>query len=80
MPLPSSGQLEEALRFVEGHFHTTMLRNVVAEVLRLVMDEGVAPGEIAILAPFVDDALRFIARRVLCARSPPCVACSPWHC
>jgi len=58
-PLPGMAQLEEALRFVEGHFHTTMLHNVVEEVLHLVMDEGVAPGQIAILAPFVDDALRF---------------------
>ncbi|MGC8787784.1 MAG: hypothetical protein ACP5Q1_10205, partial [Anaerolineae bacterium] len=39
--------------------HTTMLHSVVEEVLRLVMDEGVAPGQIAILSPFVDDALRF---------------------
>ncbi|MBC7233450.1 MAG: hypothetical protein H5T68_09465 [Chloroflexi bacterium] len=58
-PLPDATQLEEALRFVEGHFHTAMLHNVVEEVLHLVMDEGVAPGQIAILAPFVDDALRF---------------------
>ncbi|MGQ9493393.1 MAG: UvrD-helicase domain-containing protein [Anaerolineae bacterium] len=57
--LPSAEQLEVALRFVEGHFHTTLLRNVVDEVMRLVMDEQVPPGEIAIVAPFVDDALRF---------------------
>jgi len=40
-------------------FHPQMLEWVAREVSRLTMEEGVQPGEIAILAPFVSDALRF---------------------
>lgn len=57
--LPTAAQLEQALKQEQEHFHTQMLRNVVQEVLRLTAEEGVPPGEIVILAPFVDDALRF---------------------
>jgi hypothetical protein len=52
-------QLEGALSSVEGHFHTELLRHTVDEVLRLTHEEQVPPHEIAILAPFVDEALRF---------------------
>jgi len=58
-PRPTEEQLEQSLSFIQEHFHTELLRNVVDEVLRLTLDENVPPGEIAILAPFVDDALRF---------------------
>jgi len=51
--------MERALKHIEVRFHTELLRDVVDEVLRLTIDEGVSPGEIAILAPFVGDALRF---------------------
>jgi len=57
--LPTESQLEQALHQEQEHFHTQMLRNVVQEVLRLIVEEKVPPGEIVILAPFVDDALRF---------------------
>lgn len=40
-------------------FYPQMIRWVVEEVKRLVNDEGVPAGEIAVLAPFVSDALRF---------------------
>jgi hypothetical protein len=56
---PTLNQLEGSLASVQEHFHTQLLRNVVDEVLRLTSDEQVPAGEIAILAPFVDDALRF---------------------
>lgn len=56
---PAWEQLEGSLGSVQEHFHTQLLRNVVDEVLRLTHDEGVPAGEVAILAPFVDDALRF---------------------
>jgi len=56
---PTEEQLAQSLSLVVDHFHTGLLRKVVDEVLRLTLDEGVSPGEIAILAPFVDDALRF---------------------
>jgi len=51
--------MEQALKHIEVRFHTELLRDVVDKVLRLTIDEAVAPGEIAILAPFVGDALRF---------------------
>ncbi len=56
---PALEQLDQSLAAMQEHFHTQLLRNVVEEVLRLTKDEHVPPGEIAILAPFVDDALRF---------------------
>jgi hypothetical protein len=40
-------------------FHPQMLDWVVTEVSRLVLAENLPQGEIAILAPFVSDALRF---------------------
>ncbi len=40
-------------------FHPEMLDWVAGEIDELVHDEGVAPGEIAVLAPFLTDALRF---------------------
>ncbi len=40
-------------------FFPQMIDWAVGEIRRLVEEEGVPPGEIAILAPFVSDALRF---------------------
>ena len=40
-------------------FHPQMLDGVADEISRLVMEEKVAPGEIAVLAPFLSDSLRF---------------------
>ena len=40
-------------------FYPQMIEWAVEEIVRLVKQEGVAPGQIAVLAPFVSDALRF---------------------
>ena len=40
-------------------FYTQMIEWVVDEIELLVKEEGVAPNQIAVLAPFVSDALRF---------------------
>lgn len=56
---PAPEQAELALGVFQEHFHTELLHDVVEEVLGLTQDARVPPGEIAILAPFVDDALRF---------------------
>jgi hypothetical protein len=40
-------------------FYPQMIRWCVDEVTRLVQQQGVPPGEIVVLAPFVSDALRF---------------------
>ncbi|MEZ4868442.1 MAG: AAA family ATPase [Caldilineaceae bacterium] len=45
---------------VEGfRFYPQMIRWAVQEIAHLVHKEGVSPGEIVVLAPFVSDALRF---------------------
>jgi len=49
----------DALRYKMCRFHPQMLDWVADEVSRLVQEEGMAPGEIAVLAPFLSDALRF---------------------
>ena len=40
-------------------FHPQMLDWVADQVSRLVMEDGLPPGEVAVLAPFLSDALRF---------------------
>jgi hypothetical protein len=40
-------------------FYPQMIQWAVAEIRRLVQEDGVPPGEIVVLAPFVSDALRF---------------------
>ena len=47
------------LRYASLRFHPQMLDWVADEVSRLVVAEGIPPGEIAILAPYLSDALRF---------------------
>ncbi|MGD2205353.1 MAG: AAA family ATPase [Anaerolineae bacterium] len=49
----------EALRHERQRFHPQMLDWVAEEVSRLVLEQQMRPGEIAVLAPFLSDALRF---------------------
>ncbi len=51
--------LQDALDFTAHRFHPEMLDWVAGRVAALVQEEGVAPGQIAILAPFVGGGLRF---------------------
>lgn len=44
----------------EIRFYPQMLDWAAEQISRLVMEEGIPPGEIALLAPFVSDALRFL--------------------
>ena len=53
-PRPALVHPEQSIRF-----HPQMLDWVADKVSRLVQEHGVPPGEIAILAPFLSDALRF---------------------
>jgi hypothetical protein len=46
-------------------FYPQMLRWAAREINRLVTEEGVKPGEIAVMAPFVSDALRFSLQTAL---------------
>ncbi len=53
------------------HFHTELLRSVVDKVVHLIDNIGVSPGEIAIMAPFVGDALRFALQSEFGIRGVP---------
>ncbi|RLC55380.1 MAG: hypothetical protein DRI80_17895 [Chloroflexota bacterium] len=53
------GNPRAALEFATWRYHPQMLDWVADEISRLVVHEGVPPGEIAVLAPFLGDALRF---------------------
>jgi hypothetical protein len=59
--LPSVGKLADILVVPrqEFRFYPQMIAWVVETVRTLVQEEGVPAGEIALLAPFVSDALRF---------------------
>lgn len=46
-------------------FYPQMLRSTAREINRLVTQEGVNPGEIAVMSPFVSDALRFSLQTAL---------------
>jgi hypothetical protein len=55
----TGGDVRAAFRFDTQRYHPQMLDWVADEVSRLVREEHLPPGEIAILAPFLSDALRF---------------------
>jgi hypothetical protein len=46
-------------------FYPQMLRWTAREIHRLISEEGIAPGSIAVMAPFVSDALRFSLQTAL---------------
>ena len=52
-------------------FYPQMLRWIIDQVARLIQEEGVPPGEIAIVAPYVSDALRFSLQNGLNERGIP---------
>lgn len=64
----------EALHWLSSRFYPTLLDSVVEKIESLVHEQGVAPGEIVILSPYLSDALRFslmdrLQRRGLPVRS-----------
>jgi len=60
-PLPEKedGNPVAVLQSGYHHFHPQMLDWVAEQIATLVEEDGVKPGEIAVLAPFMSDALRF---------------------
>ncbi|MFZ6030601.1 MAG: hypothetical protein ACOYYS_23075 [Chloroflexota bacterium] len=59
-PLESPAAASDgALVFEYSHFYPEMLDWVAEQIAHLVFNEGVPPGEIAVLAPFLPDSLRF---------------------
>lgn len=61
----------------EHRFHPQMLDWAADEIARLVNEQGVPPGEIAVLAPFVGDALRFSLLQRLSDRGIPALSHRP---
>ncbi len=55
----AGGDVHRALAYEYRRYHPQMLDWVAGEIAALVHDEGVPPGEIVVLAPFMSDALRF---------------------
>jgi hypothetical protein len=59
------GDVRQILVFDRQRFHPQMLAWTADEIARLVHEEGVAPGQIVVLAPFLSDALRFSLAHLL---------------
>lgn len=58
-PPGSASGLLDALEYEGRRYHYQMLDWVADRIATLVKDEGVRPGEIAVVAPFVSGGLRF---------------------
>jgi hypothetical protein len=56
---PVSGDARDALSYDYHRYYPEMLNWVADEIARLVREDGVPPGEIVVVAPFLSDALRF---------------------
>lgn len=60
-----------ALEFILKHYYPDMLDHVVDRIRSLVDDDGIPPSEIAVLAPYLSDALRFAVTHRLEAAGIP---------
>ncbi len=67
----TAGRPRAALDYQAHRFYPEMLDWVADEVGRLVHGEGTPPAEIAVLAPYLTDALRFALSTRLTARAVP---------
>lgn len=54
-----STQIHDILQFHYKSYQPQMVQDIAEKIAFLVKQEGIAPGEIAILSPFLSDALRF---------------------
>jgi hypothetical protein len=70
-PAPAGGDARAAFSFTYHRYHPQMLDWVAGEIASRVHEEGVAPGEIVVLAPFLSDALRFALANRLAQRNVP---------
>ncbi len=61
----------DALIYTDHTYHPQMIDWVTENIAALVHDEGVSPGEIVILAPYLPDALRFSLQTRLDALGVP---------
>lgn len=70
-PTGSGGSPRLPLHYQIHRFYPQMIDWAVDEIERLVTNQGIAPGGIAVLAPFVSDALRFSLQSRLEERGIP---------
>ncbi len=61
-PLPGDPQAALDQHIIQKRYRSEMIEAVAQEISRLVRDEGVSPGEIAVVAPYADGVLRFVLR------------------
>jgi hypothetical protein len=58
-PLPKKGEGRAALVFEQHRFYPQMLDWTAEQIATLVFEDGVRPEQIAVLAPYLSDALRY---------------------
>ena len=56
---PAVDMVKQALSYDDYRYHPQMVEGVAERVADLVHNQGVPPGEIVVLAPYLSDALRF---------------------
>lgn len=61
----------KAITYDNYRFHPQVIDSVVAEISRLYHDEGVPPGEMVVVAPYLSDSLRFALLNRLEAANVP---------
>ncbi len=59
VPTDGGDKVRAAFAHESFRYHPQMVGGVATEVIRLVEQDGIAPGEIVVIAPYVSDALRF---------------------
>ena len=57
--IPDENALLQRIKPESARFYPQMLDSAVAEVSRLVNEQGISPDQVAILAPYLSDRLRF---------------------
>ena len=68
--MPPSGGETSAMEFILTHFHPEMLDETVGKIVGLI-EAGIPPAEIVVLAPYLSDSLRFsVANRLEAAGIP----------
>ena len=76
-PEIAAAPLLSAVAFADQRFFPQMLDWAAARIAALVHEEGVPPGEIVVLAPFLSDALRYALTHRLEGYGVPCRAHRP---
>ena len=79
-PKGAAPAIMDALEVEGRRYHHQMLDWVADRIAVLVHDEGVAPGEIAIVAPFVGGVLRFALENRLAEHGVPVRSHRPSRC